>query len=48
MRVSSLSFEQRLAIKLRFEQDLTLQEIAKLLQMKNAQAADRVLRLKSA
>jgi RNA polymerase sigma factor (sigma-70 family) len=40
----SLSFEQRLAIRFRFEQDLTLQEIATLLKLKNAQAADRVLR----
>lgn len=40
----SLPFEQRLAISFRFEQDLTLQEIATLLQLKNAQAADRVLR----
>lgn len=39
-----LPFEQRLAIRFRFEQDLTLQEIATLLQLKNAQAADRVLR----
>jgi RNA polymerase sigma factor (sigma-70 family) len=40
----SLPFEQRLAISFRFEQDLTLEEIATLLQLKNAQAADRVLR----
>lgn len=42
--LAALSFQQRLAIRLRFEQDLTLQEIAAVLQLKNAQAADRVLR----
>jgi RNA polymerase sigma factor (sigma-70 family) len=40
----SLSEEQRLALTLRFEEDLTLQEISSLMRLRNAQAADRLIR----
>ncbi len=39
-----LSTPQRLLIKLRFEQDLTLREVAELLDLKDAQTADRRIR----
>lgn len=42
--ISSLPEEQRLAISLRIEEDLTLSEIASLMRLRNAQAADRLIR----
>jgi RNA polymerase sigma factor (sigma-70 family) len=39
----SLTSEQRLALRLRYQQELTFQEIACVLGLKNAQAADRFL-----
>lgn len=39
-----LSKAERLLIKLRFEQDLTLREVAELLDLKDAQTADRRIR----
>lgn len=42
--LSHLSASQRLLIRLRFERDLTLEEIARLLRMDNAQSADRRIR----
>lgn len=38
-----LSDRERLALALRFEQNLTLQEIARLTGLKNPQAVDRLL-----
>ena len=40
----SISSRDRLLIRLRFEQELTLEEIAKLLNLDNAQSADRRIR----
>ena len=42
--LSRLSTRDRLLIRLRFERDLTLEEIARLLQLDNAQSADRRIR----
>ena len=42
--MASLSPRERLLIRLRFERDLTLDEIAKLLRLENAQSADRRIR----
>lgn len=42
--LSELSTPERLLIRLRFEQDLTLREVAKLLDLKDAQTADRRIR----
>ena len=42
--LSRLSTRDQLLIRLRFERDLTLEEIARLLQMDNAQSADRRIR----
>ena len=42
--LDSLSASDRLILRLRFEQDSTLQEIAQALGLKNAQAADRRIR----
>ncbi len=42
--MAHLSARDRLLIRLRFEQDLTLEEIAKLLSLGNAQGADRAIR----
>ena len=40
----SLTKEQRLALRLRVEEDLTFQEISTIMALKNAQAADRLVR----
>jgi RNA polymerase sigma factor (sigma-70 family) len=40
----SLSREQRLALLLRVEEDLTFQEISGIMRLRNAQAADRLVR----
>jgi len=42
--MARLSPRERLLIRLRFERDLTLDEIAKLLRLENAQSADRRIR----
>jgi len=42
--MARLTPRERLLIRLRFERDLTLEEIAKLLQLENAQNADRRIR----
>jgi DNA-directed RNA polymerase specialized sigma subunit len=42
--LSRLSTRDRLLIRLRFERDLTLEEIARVLQMDNAQTVDRRIR----
>jgi RNA polymerase sigma-B factor len=42
--LARLSPRERLLIRLRFEQDLTLEEIARLLGLDNAQGADRRIR----
>jgi len=42
--LASLSSRDRLLIRLRFEQELTLEEIARLLNLDNAQSADRRVR----
>ena len=39
-----LSKRERLLVRLRFEQELTLEQIAKLLDMGNAQRADRQIK----
>ena len=43
-KLKSLSDQDRLIVHLRFEQDLTLDQIAKLLQLGNAQRVDRQLK----
>lgn len=43
-RMKRLSDQERLIIRLRFEQDLTLDQIAKLLNFGNAQRVDRLLK----
>jgi len=42
--LSCLTPQQRLAVRLRFQQELTLLEIARVMNLKNSQAADRLLR----
>jgi RNA polymerase sigma factor (sigma-70 family) len=42
--LARLSPRERLVVRLRFERDLTLEEIAKLLRLENAQSADRRIR----
>jgi RNA polymerase sigma factor (sigma-70 family) len=41
--LNSLSPRLRLIVRLRFQQELTLQEIARVMNLSNAQAADRLL-----
>jgi DNA-directed RNA polymerase specialized sigma subunit len=42
--MSKLSPQEQLLLRLRFEQDLTLQEIARIAGLKDAQSADRNIR----
>jgi RNA polymerase sigma factor (sigma-70 family) len=43
-KLRQLSHEERLLVRLRFEQELTLDQIAKLLNVGNAQRVDRQLK----